>query len=665
MLEYIDELGQIYSENDINKLAKEQKLSFNDIVKSKSLSVKKQKPSVENRIGAKTSIVNLAKEGIETPSKEEGYKPSKKVLKPLVSGVEDFGAKITEGTAQKSFMEYGQSPKYKQQQLAKKEKAKKEILQEQQKIDSTSAYRTSKAKEQISFDNRYSVGAADIQEGQETATIERLNKKLNQLGIQVEENTFWGTFNFKPIEAKPVEFTGIEAQGTIGTDFDPKDFKGINDYINKFGDKNYTTKVQDRVTKNTPNYISRITPVNLNPVEREEEAKKNLIQKFEGINQASKATTSSMGFGGAATDITSKDFEDNTEFELYKEWKKTGSLGKLDNDKVLELDKKRKEDYIKVASSEFSRTLPEEQRKDLAIVTQQKVNQVRYATEEFKTNVDKYIVVKNEFDSEASAYKSNPTESERLRLQNKYIKLQDQQQALQDKQLELEIDTNATNEVLLPAVKSFGANYNRFSQLTTAAKSAITNVAVGLQDISAYGTAAILGTTQKEVMKNDTFGFVHRAAELNEKQKAKYTYGLLETQFRNLFELASRKEGVTGTVLLQLLEARLDNTVYRLGIAKTRRSARQMVSHKHIVVNGVPTNIPSFTLRPGDFITVKGSSKEIELIQNNVKSKSDVRNFGWVEFNPDTMTGKFLAYPEAEQIPENINVQLIVELYSK
>ena len=519
MLEYIDASGQVYSEDEINRLAKEQKLSFNDIVKSKSLSVKKQKPSVENRIVAKTSIVNLAKEGIETPSKEEGYKPSKKVLKPLVSGVEDFGAKITEGTAQKSFMEYGQSPKYKQQQLAKKEKAKKEILQEQQKIDSTSAYRTSKAKEQISFDNRYSVGAADIQEGQETATIERLNKKLNQLGIQVEENTFGGTFNFKPIEAEPVEFTGIEAQGTIGTDFDPKDFKGINDYINKFGDKNYTTKVQDRVTKNTPNYISRITPVNLNPVEREEEAKKNLIQKFEGINQASKATTSSMGFGGAATNVTSKDFEDNTEFELYKEWKKTGSLGKLDNDKVLELDKKRKEDYIKVASSEFSRTLPEEQRKDLAIVTQQKVNQVRYATEEFKTNVDKYIVVKNEFDSEASAYKSNPTESERLRLQNKYIKLQNQQQALQDKQLELEIDTNTTNEVLLPAVKSFGANYNRFSQLTTAAKSAITNVAVGLQDISAYGTAAILGTTQKEVMKNDTFGFVHRAAELNEKQK--------------------------------------------------------------------------------------------------------------------------------------------------
>jgi hypothetical protein len=519
MLEYIDASGQVYSEDEINRLAKEQKLSFNDIVKSKSLSVKKQKPSVENRIGAKTSIVNLAKEGIETPSKEEGYKPSKKVLKPLVSGVEDFGAKITEGTAQKSFMEYGQSPKYKQQQLAKKEKAKKEILQEQQKIDSTSAYRTSKAKEQISFDNRYNVGAADIQEGQETATIERLNKKLNQLGIQVEENTFGGTFNFKPIEAKPVEFTGIEAQGAVGADFDPKDFKGINDYINKFGDKSYTTKVQERVTKNTPNYISRITPVNLNPVEREEEAKKNLIQKFEGINQVSKATTSSMGFGGAATAVTSNDFDDNTEFELYKEWKKTGSLGKLDNDKVLELDKKRKEDYIKVASSEFSRTLPEEQRKDLAIVTQQKVNQVRYATEEFKTDVDKYIVVKNEFDSEASAYKSNPTESERLRLQNKYIKLQDQQQALQDKQLELEIDTNTTNEVLLPAVKSFGANYNRFSQLTTAAKSAITNIAVGLQDISAYGTAAILGTTQKEVMKNDTFGFVHRAAELNEKQK--------------------------------------------------------------------------------------------------------------------------------------------------
>ena len=155
------------------------------------------------------------------------------------------------------------------------------------------------------------------------------------------------------------------------------------------------------------------------------------------------------------------------------------------------------------------------------------------------------------------------------------------------------------------------------------------------------------------------------AVQLQEKQKAKYTYGLLEAQFRNLFETASSKEGVTGEVLLQFLEARLDNTVYRLGLAPTRRAARQLVSHKHIVVNGVVANIPSFRLKPGDFITVRGGSRKLEVIQNSVNSKSEVRNYGWLEWNPDTMTGKFLAYPEVEQIPENINVQLIVELYSK
>jgi len=519
MLEYIDASGQVYNEDEINRIAKEQNLSFNDIVKSKKLSVKKTKPSVEKRIGAKTSIVNLAKEGIATPSKEEGYKPSKKILKPLVSGVEDFGAKAVEGTAQTSFMEYGQSSKYKQQQLAKKEKAKREIEQAQIKINSSSKERTKIAKEQISFDNRYRVGLADIEEEQETLTVEKLNKKLNQLGIEVEENTFGGTFNFKPIDAKPSEFTGMEAQAVIGADFDPKDFKGINDYINKFGDKNYTTKVQERVNKNTPNYISRITPVNLVPVEREKEAKNNLIQQFSNIKKKSTMASFADLAGGKVIPVTIKDFKDDTEFALYKEWEKTGAIGKLDNNKVLELDKKRKEDYINVASSEFARTLPEQQRKDLAVVTQQQVNKVRYATEEFKAAVDQYVVGKNEIDAEISAYESAPTETERLRLQKKYIKLQDQQQALQDKQLELEIDTDTANEVLLPAVKSFNANYNRFSQLATATKSTLTNVAVGLQDISAYGTAALLGTTQKEVIKNDTFGFVHRAAELNEKQK--------------------------------------------------------------------------------------------------------------------------------------------------
>ncbi|MCU0347299.1 MAG: 30S ribosomal protein S4, partial [Saprospiraceae bacterium] len=146
---------------------------------------------------------------------------------------------------------------------------------------------------------------------------------------------------------------------------------------------------------------------------------------------------------------------------------------------------------------------------------------------------------------------------------------------------------------------------------------------------------------------------------------AKYTYGVLERQFRNMFEVASHKHGVTGTVLLQLLESRLDNTVFRLGLAPTRRAARQLVSHRHIVVNGVLTNVPSFHLRPGDVVEVRGQSKNLDLVRDQVGKRTDVKKFGWLEFNADKMQGTFLAYPEREQIPEKLNEQLIVELYSK
>ncbi len=154
------------------------------------------------------------------------------------------------------------------------------------------------------------------------------------------------------------------------------------------------------------------------------------------------------------------------------------------------------------------------------------------------------------------------------------------------------------------------------------------------------------------------------AIQLMEKQKAKYTYGVLERQFRNTFEKATSKKGVTGEILLQLLEARLDNTVFRLGISPTRRGARQLVSHKHICVNGIVTNSPSFSLSPGDVVTVRGKSQNMEVIINSVGSK-EVRKWGWLEWNPDLKEGRFIAYPEREKIPEKINEQLIVELYSK
>lgn len=150
--------------------------------------------------------------------------------------------------------------------------------------------------------------------------------------------------------------------------------------------------------------------------------------------------------------------------------------------------------------------------------------------------------------------------------------------------------------------------------------------------------------------------------QLSEKQKAKYTYGILERQFRNLFKKAASKKGITGEILLQLIEARLDNTVFRLGIAPTRAAARQLVSHRHITVNGDVVNIPSYSLRPGDVIGVRERSKSLEVVTDSLASRM---NFPWLEWDNDTLTGKFISYPERADIPEKINEQLIVELYSK
>ncbi|MDD2380093.1 MAG: 30S ribosomal protein S4 [Mariniphaga sp.] len=152
--------------------------------------------------------------------------------------------------------------------------------------------------------------------------------------------------------------------------------------------------------------------------------------------------------------------------------------------------------------------------------------------------------------------------------------------------------------------------------------------------------------------------------QLKEKQKVKYTYGVLERQFRNLFKKASSSRGITGEVLLQLLESRLDNIVFRLGIAKTRDAARQFVTHKHIVVNGKVVNIPSYQVKPGDIIGVREKSKAMEEITSALNSHRSSR-YEWLEWDKNQMAGKFLNVPERGEIPENIKEQLIVELYSK
>jgi small subunit ribosomal protein S4 len=152
------------------------------------------------------------------------------------------------------------------------------------------------------------------------------------------------------------------------------------------------------------------------------------------------------------------------------------------------------------------------------------------------------------------------------------------------------------------------------------------------------------------------------SSQLAEKQKAKYTYGVLERQFRNMFEKAQSTKGITGEILLQYCEGRLDNVVYRLSIAPTRRGARQLVGHRHITVNGSIVNIPSYQVKPGDVVAVREKSKSLEVIADSVASDS---KYEWLEWNRETLSGKFLSVPQREAIPENIKEQLIVELYSK
>ena len=165
------------------------------------------------------------------------------------------------------------------------------------------------------------------------------------------------------------------------------------------------------------------------------------------------------------------------------------------------------------------------------------------------------------------------------------------------------------------------------------------------------------GNTKRRAKKSEY------AIQLMEKQKAKYTYGILEKQFRNMYDKANRGKGITGELLLQLCESRLDNVVYRMGISNTRDGARQLVSHKHILVNGSIVNIPSYNLRPGDKISIREKSKSLKSIESSLRE--NLSEYEWIKFNRERLEGEFVSLLEREQIPENIKEQLIVELYSK
>ncbi|MBP6385198.1 MAG: 30S ribosomal protein S4 [Pseudarcicella sp.] len=184
---------------------------------------------------------------------------------------------------------------------------------------------------------------------------------------------------------------------------------------------------------------------------------------------------------------------------------------------------------------------------------------------------------------------------------------------------------------------------------------------------------AILGPSKALARKNYAPGMHGKgkrakvseySLQLKEKQKVKYTYGILERQFENLFHKAAVKEGITGENLIKLCEARLDNVVYRLGIAPTRRAARQLVIHKHIIVDGDVVNIPSYSLKAGQFVGVREKSKSLEVVTHSLAGRA-TKKFNWLEWDGSTLVGTFIAMPERDQIPENFNEQAIVELYSK
>ena len=444
------------------------------------------------------------------------------------SGVDDFASslikddnKIKTGLGSSSIM---------WKSANKKAVAKKVIEQEQQakkqlELNKTADYRTKVAKDEISFENPNTILKYDLENESQVETVAGLNKKLNRLGIEVSQNELGDNFNFKSISAAPNKFTSSEVNSVLGQDFDPKDQKGMNEYIAKIKDDNYISKAKQRISKTNPDYLLKITPPTLSPEEKTKQARVSMVSKFKDLEQSNRADTSSMGIGGSAgssyTGITKQDFENPEDYNLYSAWKKTGILPELKEETVIAFDKNRKANFIDRASTEYARALPPTARKDLQIVTQEIVNENKHALKAFDQSINNYNVRTKDFENKFNAYKISPikTPEEGKLLQEEFISLQTEQNSLNDRQKQLEQETGTANEVMLPAIESFGANYNRFSQLVTATKATVGNVGVALKDLSAYGSGILTGSTHEEVMKRDTSGFVYLASEMDKKQK--------------------------------------------------------------------------------------------------------------------------------------------------
>jgi len=532
MNEYIHPNGYTYTEDELILSAKDENMTLEEFISNRG--IKPKKPGKRKTVAkedAPATVKSTASKSVKPSSESLTDYFSNKIAKEVTSKASfmkqttpTFGEVVS--GEEFDFKTAGKSPEYKKRQTQLLEKQKKETEKKQAELINTSKYRTRAAKDEISFDNPDTVLKYDLEDESEVNTVSKLNKKLNRLGIEVSQNNFSDTFNFKLIDAKMGPTTGgEEAKLVVGKDFDPKDQKGMNEYISEIKDINYINKAKQRVNKTNPNYLSKITPPSLTPEEKTKQARNAMVAKFKDLEQDLQSNTSSLGIGGSSgaayTGITKQDFENPDDYNLYKAWKKTGILPELNEEKIIAWDKNRKSDFIERASTEYSRTLLSSERKDLQIIGQEAINENKHAVKAFDQAIAGYNVRAKEFETKFKDYKLAPSKTieEGKLLQEEFLSLQAEQNNLGDRQKQLETETNTTNEVMLPAIESFGANYNRFSQLVTATKSTIANVGVGLKDLSAYGSAILTGSTHEEVMKRDTSGFVYLAGEMNKKQK--------------------------------------------------------------------------------------------------------------------------------------------------
>ena len=397
--------------------------------------------------------------------------------------------------------------------------ALKETKEKQKYLDDTSDYRRKVALEELSFKNPYSVDY-DIDRESAEETTNNLNKKINRLGLEATK------FGDRVAIKKIGEEAGVGYKQD-GTFFELDDVKGMNKFISDFGDKTYYNKVKSLSRKKYPDLWEKITPPTLSEKEKRTQATKSIIDSFENIESSSTAALASIsgGAGGAAqvmSLVKKESFENPEDYYIYKQWKKNPNAPlQLDQSRIDAWDRDRKEKFVNRASTNYARNLDPKDRKNLQILMQEKINDSKYAEKALVQDIDNYKTKVKDFNKDAELYKKSPTPEGLAILKKRSLDLIDEQNDIVNKEGQLQKELDYTRGVLAPSLTSFSANYSRISQLANSTASTLANVGMALNDLAAYGSAAVLGMSQEDVVKADATGLLHVSREL-EKQKQQY-----------------------------------------------------------------------------------------------------------------------------------------------